>query len=67
MYQWDDVITGADFDADEAYSGYDTYVKPGSFYNVNLPDIPGATRHWYNDDGEITYSVVALNRTRFTP
>ena len=62
MYQWDDVTTDADFDIDESCSGYDTWVKERSFYAANLPDIPGTTRHWMNDDGEITYSVVSLNR-----
>ncbi len=61
MYQWDDVNTGADFDIDEAYSGYDTYVKPRSFYSSNLPDVPAGTTNYMNDDSEITYSIIALN------
>lgn len=61
MYQWDDVNTGADFDVDEAYSGYDTYVMPRSFYSSNRPDVPAGTTNYKNNDSEITYSIIALN------
>ena len=58
--QWDDVITGMDFDVDEAYSGEDAYVESVSFYDVGYGNVPAVTL-WTTSGGEASYSTVSMN------
>lgn len=60
-YQWDDVNTGANFNADEAYSGYDAYVRPLNFQNAGYdPNMPSTTIATFSG-GKISFSDTYLN------